>query len=92
MVPLAVGISPIMYLLCTLFYNSQTHGIRAKTIMTFVVIGLIGAGYNFFKFYMSDRDRKIFATIIGLQILANIAQIEVWEGNLGSQAWTTWVC
>lgn len=69
------------------FANSR----RSKTIMTFVVIGLIGAGYNFFKFYMSDRDRKIFATIIGLQILSNIAQVEVWEGNLGSQSWRTWV-
>ena len=60
--------------------------------MTFVVIGLIGAGYNFFKFYLSDKDRKIFAAIIGLQILANVAQIEVWEGNLGSKWWRIWVC
>lgn len=82
---------PLLHLHYVCRTSSPLTRFSAKTIMTFVIIGLIGAGYNFFKFYMSERDRKIFAIIIGLQILANIAQVEVWEGNLGSQAWRTWV-
>eukprot|EP01126_Amoeba_proteus_P054218 TRINITY_DN6656_c0_g4_i2.p1 TRINITY_DN6656_c0_g4~~TRINITY_DN6656_c0_g4_i2.p1 ORF type:complete len:452 (-),score=59.75 TRINITY_DN6656_c0_g4_i2:121-1476(-) len=62
----------------------------SKTIMTFIVIGLIGAGYNFFKFYLSDQDRRIFSVIIALQIFANIAQFWSWEGSLGSNWSRVW--
>lgn len=62
-----------------------------KGVMMFVVIGMIGSGYSFFKHYLSDRDRKILVLVIPLQILANAAQIEALEGSLGSVAWRVWV-
>jgi len=61
-----------------------------KGIMLFVTLGLIGMGYTFFKYYLSDRDRKILLVVLPLQIVANIAQIQSTEGSWGSIEWKTW--
>jgi len=61
-----------------------------KGIMLFVVLGLIGMGYSFFKQYLADRDRKILMVVLPLQILANIAQIVSTEGSWGSIGWRNW--
>jgi len=61
-----------------------------KGIMLFVVVGLIGMGYSFFRYYLVDRDRKILMVVLPLQILANVAQIESLEGSWGSIEWRTW--
>jgi len=61
-----------------------------KGVILFLIIGLIGMGYTFFKNYLSERDRKILMIVLPLQILANIAQIEATEGSWGSIEWRAW--
>jgi len=61
-----------------------------KGIMLFVLIALIGSGWSFIKPFLQDREKKIFAVVIPLQILDNIAMIVIEETAPGSQGWFTW--
>ncbi|KAI0222818.1 G protein-coupled receptor [Lamellibrachia satsuma] len=61
-----------------------------RGILLFVTIVLIGAGWAFIKYILSDRDKKIFVFIIPLQILANVAQIFLEETEEGQSVHTMW--
>lgn len=39
------------------------------------ILVLIGTGWTFVKHILSDKDKKLFAIVIPLQVLANIAEI-----------------
>lgn len=51
---------------------------------------LIGTGYTFIKHILSDKDKRLFMIVIPLQILANIAQIILAEGEEGDKEHRTW--
>uniref|UniRef100_A0A6B2L5D2 Intimal thickness related receptor IRP domain-containing protein n=1 Tax=Arcella intermedia TaxID=1963864 RepID=A0A6B2L5D2_9EUKA len=61
-----------------------------KGIVLFSAVALIGMGYTFFKYYLSDRDSKILLVVLPLQVLANVANIISTEGSWGSVSWRTW--
>lgn len=51
---------------------------------------LIGTGYTFIKHILSDKDKRLFMIVIPLQILANVAQIILAEGEEGDKEHRTW--
>jgi len=61
-----------------------------KGIALFVIIALIGSGYQFIKPFLHDREKKIFTIVITLQVLDNIALIIVEETAPGSVGWLSW--
>lgn len=61
-----------------------------KGIVMFTVILLIGTGWSLFKPFLTDKDKKIVAVVIPLQICTNIAYIYVDENMRGSPGWLTW--
>lgn len=61
-----------------------------KGVMLFVLIALIGTGWSFVKPFLSDKDKKIFAIVIPLQVLDNIAMIILEETAPGSQGFINW--
>lgn len=63
---------------------------RLKGAVLFITIVLIGTGYTFIKHILSDKDKRLFMIVIPLQILANIAQIILAEGEEGDKEHRTW--
>jgi len=61
-----------------------------KGILMFTVILLIGTGWSLFKPVLNDKDKKIVAIVIPLQIITNIASVYVDENMRGSSGWLTW--
>ncbi|XP_013412247.1 protein GPR107-like isoform X2 [Lingula anatina] len=61
-----------------------------KGVLLFTVIALIGAGWDFVKHMLSDRDKKIILVAISLQVLTNVAQIILEETEEGSQVYSYW--
>jgi hypothetical protein len=61
-----------------------------KSMMMFVVILLIGTGWSLLKPYLTDREKKIVAVVLVLQVLDNIALVVMEETAPGSQGWLTW--
>lgn len=61
-----------------------------KGAVLFITIVLIGTGYTFIKYILSDKDKRLFMIVIPLQILANIAQIILAEGEEGDKEHRTW--
>lgn len=61
-----------------------------KGITMFTTILLIGTGWSLFKPFLTEKDKRIVAVVIPLQILTNIAMIYVEEHVRGSQGWLTW--
>jgi len=61
-----------------------------KGILMFTVILLIGTGWSLFKPFLSERDKRIVAIVIPLQIMTNIAYVYVDENMRGSPGWLTW--
>ncbi|KAJ1453605.1 lung seven transmembrane receptor-domain-containing protein [Pelagophyceae sp. CCMP2097] len=61
-----------------------------KGVMLFVVILLIGTGWSLVKPYLSDREKKVVAFVLVLQVVDNVALIVFEEAAPGSRAWLTW--
>lgn len=61
-----------------------------KGALLFITIVLIGTGWAFIKHILSDKDKKIFAIVIPLQVLANIAEIIVDESEEGDMKHNMW--
>jgi hypothetical protein len=57
----------------------------------FAIILAIGSGWAFLKPFLSDREKRIFAIIIPLQILDNIALIVIEENMEGAAGYESWV-
>jgi len=61
-----------------------------KGITMFTTIMLIGTGWSLFKPFLTEKDKRIVAVVIPLQILTNVAMVYVEEHVRGSQGWLTW--
>jgi len=61
-----------------------------KGVTMFTTIMLIGTGWSLFKPFLTEKDKKIVAVVIPLQIMTNLAMIYVEEHVRGSQGWLTW--
>ncbi|XP_043719690.1 protein CANDIDATE G-PROTEIN COUPLED RECEPTOR 7-like [Telopea speciosissima] len=61
-----------------------------KGIMLFTVIILIGTGWSFLKPHLQDREKKVLMFVIPLQVLENIASVEIGETSPATKDWLTW--
>ena len=61
-----------------------------KGILMFVTIILIGAGWTFIKHILSEKEKKVFAVVIPLQILTNVAHIIMFETEEGQTSYNIW--
>ncbi|XP_037361111.1 protein GPR108 isoform X2 [Talpa occidentalis] len=83
------------------FINSQGHPIEGLAVMhyithllkgalLFITIALIGSGWAFIKYVLSDKEKKIFGIVIPLQVLANVAYIVIESGEEGASDYGLW--
>ncbi|XP_053439311.1 protein GPR108 isoform X2 [Nycticebus coucang] len=83
------------------FINSQGHPIEGLAVMhyithllkgalLFITIALIGSGWAFVKYVLSDKEKKIFGIVIPLQVLANIAYIVIESREEGASDYGLW--
>ena len=61
-----------------------------KGVTMFTTIMLIGTGWSLFKPFLTEKDKRIVAVVIPLQVMTNVAMIYVEEHVRGSQGWLTW--
>lgn len=69
-----------------IYYATRT----IKGALFFITLALIGSGWSFIKHILSDKDKKIIMVIVGLQIIAHIAEIvldESSEGEASNEFW-----
>lgn len=60
-----------------------------KGITLFTLIVLIGTGWSFLKPFLQDKEKKVLMIVIPLQVIANVAQVEVDEtGPFGQDSYT----
>lgn len=54
-------------------YPLNMHGLhvfsRLKGALLFITLALIGTGWAFVKYILSDKEKKIFMIVIPLQVL-----------------------
>uniref|UniRef100_A0A8C9TBF9 G protein-coupled receptor 108 n=1 Tax=Scleropages formosus TaxID=113540 RepID=A0A8C9TBF9_SCLFO len=83
------------------FINTEGHPIEAWAVMyyithllkgalLFITLALIGTGWAFVKYILSDKEKKIFMIVIPLQVLANVAYIIIEETEEGSSDYVLW--
>ncbi|XP_028907880.1 protein GPR108 [Ornithorhynchus anatinus] len=83
------------------FINNQGHPIEGLAIMyyithllkgalLFITIVLIGTGWTFVKYILSDKEKKVFIIVIPLQVLANIAYIIIESTEEGTSDYALW--
>ncbi|XP_004688913.1 PREDICTED: protein GPR108 [Condylura cristata] len=83
------------------FINSQGHPIEGLAVMhyithllkgalLFITIALIGSGWAFVKYVLSDKEKKIFGIVIPLQVLANVAYIVIESREEGASDYMLW--
>ncbi|KAM6218556.1 LOW QUALITY PROTEIN: protein GPR108 [Rhynchocyon petersi] len=83
------------------FINSQGHPIEGLAVMhyithllkgalLFITIALIGSGWAFVKYVLSDKEKKIFGIVIPLQVLANVAYIVIQSREEGATDYGLW--
>ncbi|XP_039080960.1 protein GPR108 isoform X1 [Hyaena hyaena] len=83
------------------FINSQGHPIEGLAVMhyithllkgalLFITIALIGSGWAFVKYVLSDKEKKIFGIVIPLQVLANVAYIVIESREEGASDYRLW--
>ncbi|XP_070478863.1 protein GPR108 isoform X1 [Equus przewalskii] len=83
------------------FINSQGHPIEGLAVMhyithllkgalLFITIALIGSGWAFVKYVLSDKEKKIFGIVIPLQVLANVAYIVLESREEGASDYGLW--
>ncbi|XP_046391481.1 protein GPR107 [Ischnura elegans] len=61
-----------------------------KGAVLFITIVLIGTGWTFIKYILSEKDKKIFMIVIPLQVLANVAEIIIEESEEGDLEYRRW--
>ncbi|XP_030052738.1 protein GPR108 isoform X2 [Microcaecilia unicolor] len=62
-----------------------------KGALLFITILLIGSGWAFIKYILSDKEKKIFMIVLPLQILANVAYIILESSEEGSSDYAVWM-
>ncbi|XP_032107956.1 protein GPR108 isoform X1 [Sapajus apella] len=83
------------------FINSQGHPIEGLAVMhyithllkgalLFITIALIGSGWAFIKYVLSDKEKKVFGIVIPLQVLANVAYIIIESREEGASDYGLW--
>ncbi|XP_059950273.1 protein GPR108 isoform X1 [Mesoplodon densirostris] len=83
------------------FINSQGHPIEGlavlhyithllKGALLFITIALIGSGWAFVKYILSDKEKKVFGIVISLQVLANVAYIVIESREEGTSDYGIW--
>lgn len=83
------------------FINSQGHPIEGLAVMhyithllkgalLFITIALIGSGWAFVKYVLSDKEKNIFGIVIPLQVLANVAYIVIESREEGASDYGLW--
>ncbi|XP_028270992.1 protein GPR108 [Parambassis ranga] len=83
------------------FINTEGHPIEAWAVMyyithllkgalLFITLALIGTGWAFVKYILSDKEKKIFMIVIPLQVLANVAFIIIESTEEGSSEYYLW--
>ncbi|CAM4693257.1 unnamed protein product [Caretta caretta] len=83
------------------FINTEGHPIESLAVMYFVThllkgallfitIALIGTGWAFIKYILSDKEKKLFVIVIPLQVLANVAYIIIESSEEGSSDYASW--
>ncbi|XP_045404523.1 protein GPR108 [Lemur catta] len=83
------------------FINSQGQPIEGLAVMhyithllkgalLFITIALIGSGWAFVKYVLSDKEKKIFGIVIPLQVLANVAYIAIESREEGASDYGLW--
>ncbi|XP_004277325.1 protein GPR108 [Orcinus orca] len=83
------------------FINSQGHPIEGLVVMhyithllkgalLFITIALIGSGWAFIKYILSDKEKKVFGIVISLQVLANVAYIVIESREEGTSDYGVW--
>ncbi|XP_022593900.1 protein GPR108-like isoform X1 [Seriola dumerili] len=83
------------------FINTKGHTIEGWAVMyyithllkgalLFITLALIGTGWAFVKYILSDKEKKIFMIVIPLQVLANVAYIIIESTEEGSSEYYLW--
>uniref|UniRef100_A0A665T402 GOST seven transmembrane domain-containing protein n=1 Tax=Echeneis naucrates TaxID=173247 RepID=A0A665T402_ECHNA len=83
------------------FINTKGHTIEGWAVMyyithllkgalLFITLALIGTGWAFVKYILSDKEKKIFMIVIPLQVLANVAYIIIESTEEGSSDYYLW--
>ncbi|MEQ2305169.1 hypothetical protein AMECASPLE_034930, partial [Ameca splendens] len=83
------------------FINTEGHPIEGWAVMyyithllkgalLFITLALIGTGWAFVKYILSDKEKKIFIIVIPLQVLANVAYIIIESTEEGSSEYYLW--
>ncbi|XP_028454285.1 protein GPR108 isoform X2 [Perca flavescens] len=83
------------------FINTKGHPIEGWAVMyyithllkgalLFITLVLIGTGWAFVKYILSDKEKKIFMIVIPLQVLANVALIIIESTEEGSSEYYLW--
>ncbi|XP_029992316.1 protein GPR108 isoform X1 [Sphaeramia orbicularis] len=83
------------------FINTEGHPIEGWAVMyyithllkgalLFITLALIGTGWAFVKYILSDKEKKIFMIVIPLQVLANVAYIIIESTEEGSSEYSMW--
>ncbi|KAM8772633.1 protein GPR108 [Acanthopagrus schlegelii] len=83
------------------FINTKGHPIEGWAVMyyithllkgalLFITLALIGTGWAFVKYILSDKEKKIFMIVIPLQVLANVAYIIIESTEEGSSEYYLW--
>ncbi|XP_044110350.1 protein GPR108 isoform X3 [Neovison vison] len=96
-----LGVRPLQEPINYYFINSQGHPIEGLAVMhyithllkgalLFITIALIGSGWAFVKYVLSDKEKKIFGIVIPLQVLANVAYIVIESREEGASDYMLW--
>ncbi|KAL1005055.1 hypothetical protein UPYG_G00053930 [Umbra pygmaea] len=83
------------------FINTEGHPIEGWAVMyhithllkgalLFITLALIGTGWSFVKYILSDKEKRIFMIVIPLQVLANVAYLIIESTEAGSSEYTLW--
>ncbi|XP_037328865.2 protein GPR108-like [Pungitius pungitius] len=83
------------------FINTEGHPIEGWAVMyyithllkgalLFITLALIGTGWAFVKYILSDKEKKIFMIVIPLQVLANVAFIIIQSTEEGTSEYYLW--
>ncbi|XP_005332152.2 protein GPR108 isoform X2 [Ictidomys tridecemlineatus] len=99
--PFTKSISLLFHSINYYFINSQGHPIEGlavvhyithllKGALLFITIALIGSGWAFIKYILSDKEKKVFGVVIPLQVLANVAYIVIQSREEGASDYGLW--